>query len=663
MRVTVHAPKQQAYGYLQTGRFGEARALVEDICRAEPGDAEAWFLLGAINGQMGLFDETIACCRRAIAIQPDYADAHYNLAQALMHRLRFAEAAEAYRHVVQRHPGHAVAFDNLGYALQQTGQYEEAVACHRRALQLQPRNAEALNNLGNASLGLGRKEEAVECYRQALQINPNYAEASNNLATALQRLGDYREAERAFLDALRARPGYAAARTNYGTLLLAEGRHAEAEVQLRAALRDQPDASKARSGLLFCLNYHSIDAALIFREHREWDARHAAALGVGSAHANRPDPERRLRIGYVSPDLRTHSVAFFFESLLRHHDAALFETICYADVARPDATTARLQSLAGSWRNVAGQPPARVAEQIREDGVDILVDLAGHTGQDLMLAFARKPAPVQVTYLGYPNTTGLSAMDYRFTDAWADPPGQTEAWHSETLVRLPHGFLCYEPRPEADILVAPPPAVRNGYITFGSFNNVAKVTPDVVALWALILKRVPGARLLLKSKALQDISVRERYHNMFSREGIDAGRVELHGWIPSPGSHLALYDRIDIALDPFPYNGTTTTCEALWMGVPVITLAGRLHAGRVGVSLLSQIGLTEFIAENPERYLGKAVELAGDADRRATLRSELRERMKRSSLCDGASFARDVESAYRDMWRQWCASRPVARRG
>jgi predicted O-linked N-acetylglucosamine transferase (SPINDLY family) len=290
---------------------------------------------------------------------------------------------------------------------------------------------------------------------------------------------------------------------------------------------------------------------------------------------------------------------------------------------------------------------------VRQDNIDILVDLSGHTGTNRLPVFARKPAPVQVTYLGYPNTTGLSTIDYRLTDAWADPPGKTERWHTETLIRLPHGFLCYRP-PNATPAVAPPPVQANGHITFGSFNSLVKTTPAVVACWAHILQQVPDARLVIKNKSFRDPSVCARYQGLFAEHGIAPERLELVGWIDNLNNHLELYHRLDIALDPFPYNGTTTTCEALWMGVPVITLAGHTHAGRVGVSLLSRLDLTDLIAGDPDDYTQRAVRLAQDRATLARLRPRLRPRLQASSLCDGPAFARDVEAAYREMWRGWC---------
>jgi predicted O-linked N-acetylglucosamine transferase (SPINDLY family) len=371
-------------------------------------------------------------------------------------------------------------------------------------------------------------------------------------------------------------------------------------------------------------------------------------------HPNHPDPERRLRVGYVSPDFREHSVSAFLDPVIAGHDRRWFEVFCYAEVVRPDDTTARFRGLSDGWCSTLGMTDGAVAGRIRDDGIDILVDLAGHTAGNRLRVFAERPAPVQVTWLGYPNTTGLSAMDYRLSDAVADPAGEADALHSETLVRLANGFLCFAPPADAPE-VGETPALATGQVTFGSFNNLAKVTPDVVEAWADILNRIPNSRLVLKSRPLADEKTRERYLEMFGAHGVDPGRVELCSWIASKSGHLGAYERLDIGLDPFPYNGTTTTCEALWMGVPVVTLGGDRHAGRVGASILARVGLAGLVAETKADYVEQAVALAGDLDRLSALRGGLRSRMEKSPLCDAGGFARDIEAAYREMWRRVCA--------
>ena len=392
----------------------------------------------------------------------------------------------------------------------------------------------------------------------------------------------------------------------------------------------------------------------ILAEHRRWAQVHANVPGGVPRYANSRDPARRLRVGYVSADFRSHAVGFFFEPLLANHDRNVVEAVCYSGVARPDATTERLRSMASQWRDIGGLSTEQVASMIRADGIDILVDLAGHTSGTRLKVFAHKPAPVQVTYLGYPTTTGLPVMDYRFTDELADPEGE-DVYYTEKLLRLPGAFLCYRPLDNCPP-VSPLPAMEKGYVTFGSFNNLSKISPSVISLWVKLLQEVPGSRLFVKNPSLTDTATRERYYGLLEKQGATRDRVELQGRTATQAEHLALYSRLDIALDTFPYNGTTTTCEAIWMGVPVITLAGQRHAGRVGVSILSNAGFGEWIARTPEQYITLAAGLAADVKKLAALRANLRQRMSDSPLCDGQVFARKVETAYREIWRAWCAS-------
>ena len=417
----------------------------------------------------------------------------------------------------------------------------------------------------------------------------------------------------------------------------------------RQAIEIKHDFAEANSNLLFCMNYDTqTSQSEILVESRRWDANQAVP-GASNEPSNPSDSNRRLRVGYVSPDFRQHSVSHFLDAVFAGHNRHSFEVFGYAEVVKPDQETARFRDLSDGWCSTVGMTDPAVAERIRDDRIDILVDLAGHTANNRLLAFAERPAPVQVTWLGYPNTTGLSAMDCRLTDAIADPEGVADAQHSETLVRLPNGFLSYAPELDG------PPARTTGHVTFGSFNNLAKVTPEVVETWARILDRIPNSRLVIKSRPLADAGTRKRYLEMFVARGIDANRVELCAWIASKSGHLGAYARVDIGLDPFTYNGTTTTCEALWMGVPAITLSGDRHAGRVGASILTRVGHADFVAETEEAYVEKAAALANDLDRLSALRKDLRDRMRQSPLCDADGFARDIEAAYREMWRSACA--------
>ncbi|HEY9843927.1 MAG TPA: hypothetical protein V6D23_25880 [Candidatus Obscuribacterales bacterium] len=370
------------------------------------------------------------------------------------------------------------------------------------------------------------------------------------------------------------------------------------------------------------------------------------------SHAAPAREKKVLKIGYVSPIFRHHAAAFFIEPLLMAHDRQNYDVFCYSDVKTPDAMTRRLQSLAGNWRETHGLEHRALAELIHRDQIDILVDLAGHTAHNRLVVFALKPAPVQVTFRDYPNTTGLSTIDYRLTDAWADPPGLTERFHTEELVRLPLGFSCYLP-PESPA-VADLPALSSGYVTFGSFNNLCKLSPATLDLWAGVLRAVPGSRLLLKSLALADAPTCQNFKARFAAQGIAAERLLLQGHSPTFREHLDSYRQVDIALDPFPYNGTTTTCEALWMGLPVVTLAGSTHVARVGVSLLMSLGLKDWIANTQEEYIALARHLAADPAALKQIRAGMRACLRASTLCDAERFTRSVEAAYRTMWQRWC---------
>jgi predicted O-linked N-acetylglucosamine transferase (SPINDLY family) len=394
----------------------------------------------------------------------------------------------------------------------------------------------------------------------------------------------------------------------------------------------------------------AIGSEMLYEEATQWWQQHGIKKVATSHPVAVSKKFGRIKIGYISPDFREHSVSYFFLPFLEYHNRDSFEIFCYSEVKREDKITHRIKELSDHWRPIAWLRDRAVAEQVRQDGIDILVDLAGHTAENRLLVFAYKPAPVQVTWLGYPNTTGMPVIDYRFTDEIADPPGEADEYHSEILMRLPDGFLCYGPPDDAPG-VSGLPTHKNGRITFGSFNNLPKINPQVIGLWSRLLHQVADSRLLLKSKQFADEHVRQRFLDLFSVCGIGAERLRLLPRVASTAGHLALYHQVDIALDPFPYNGTTTTCEALWMGVPVITLRGDRHAGRVGASILTRLGLEEMIAQNEEAYVDIGVALAASMSALENLRSGLRSRMQSSVLCDGRSFARTMENTFQKVWQ------------
>jgi predicted O-linked N-acetylglucosamine transferase (SPINDLY family) len=571
---------------------------------------------------------------------------------ALRSQNRSEEAIAELRAACALEPGLAEAHHQLGNVLKGLRRYRECAASLREAARLAPDDPVVQLNLGVASLELGLLEEAVASFRRAIALEPARPEAHNILGHALLARGDCTGAKGCLMEALRLRPGYPAAHDNLGRVLKAQGRAAEAIAHHRIALaaRDRPET---HSNLLYTLNLlPGTEPGEIYAEHLAWARRHAVFS------ANPPvfslcdfDPSRRLRIGYISPDFVNHAVAYFFAPVLEAQDRENFETFCYSDAAVPDETTRRLRGAAAHWRDIAGWSDERVASLIARDSVDILVDLAGHTARNRLLVFARRAAPVQVTWLGYPNTTGLETMDFRLTDAITDPPGRTEAFHAEELARLPETFCCYGP-PSSSPPVGPLPALASGQVTFGCCNNLAKINASVIELWSRILRGIPASRLILESRGLADPETAAEVRRDFAARGVEPERVDFDGASLSVARHLARYHRIDIALDPFPYNGVTTSCEALWMGVPIVTLAGATHVARVGASLLTHLGAPEWAADSPDDYAAIAARLARDLPGLAEIRRSLRERMRHSPLCDAPRFTRHLEAAFRKMWLQ-----------
>ena len=652
----VEAHNNLGNAFLAQGHLEKAAASFRRAIALKPDSLEAHNNLGLVLKDQGRLEEAVACFRKTLALKPAYLEGIINLGITLHEQGKLEEAVACHHRATDLKPDFAEAHFYLGAALREQGRLEEASASFQKVLALQPNHIEALNSLGNTLLDQGRQEEAVTAYRRILSLKPNYTEVYSNLGNALKDQGKLEEAVACHQRAIALKPDYAEAHNNLGNALKDQGKLEEAVASLQRAVFLRPAYYKAHSNLLLCLNYLSrISQQVMYGQSVEWDKLVAGMLPPGLVHANSKDPSRKLRVGYVSADFKKHSVAYFFEPLLRSHNREHVEVYCYANVKKTDETTGRLQAAADHWRSIVGSTDTKVAEWIREDRIDILVDLGGHTGENRLLVFAYKAAPIQVSWLGYPNTTGMRAMDYRFTDAIADPPGEADTLYREKLIRLEHGFLCYQPDDSAPP-AGPPPCQEHDYVTFGSCNNLAKVTPEVVTVWASILRSIPASRLLIKAKPLADQETRNRYLQLFAENGVAAERLTLHGWLPAQKDHLELYRQIDVGLDPFPYNGTTTTCEAMWMGVPVITLCGDRHAARVGASIMHQVGLLELIAHTEQEYTDLAVSLAQDHQRLYDLRRNLRQRMQDSPLMDKTLFAGSVENAYLQMWRKWCTA-------
>ena len=638
----------------RAGDWDKAAAVYRQILQRWPRHPDALFLLGLVVQKSGNHAEAVALFLRAAKANPKFAKAHLQRGFSLNALAQPEAAATAFQAAIAGQSNLAEAHHQLGKTLQALNRLPEALTSLREATRRAPADAVFWLSRGLACMDGRQWDEAVESFQQAVQLDAVLPEAREILAQALMAQQRTAEAREQLTEALRLRPHFTDAHHDLGRLCAEEGLLAEAARHYRNALAVETQAATL-SNLLFLLNYlPDTDPATHFAEHRQWSEWFEQPLRQAwRPHANHPNPERRLRIGYVSPDLREHPVTSFIEPILKLHRRENFETFCYANVQAPDATTERLRRLAGQWRSIYKLDPDHVAELIRQDGIDILVDLAGHTTDNSLLVFARKPAPVQVTWIGYPNTTGLEAMDYRLTDALSDPPGQTEQWHSERLIRLPKTFSCYCAPPESP-QVGPVPALANGHVTFGSFNNFRKLSDPTIAVWARLLREMPDARLLVKSQGLGNPQVAKHLRDRFVGAGVSAERIQLHGAGLSKEQHMGLYNQVDLCLDPFPYNGTTTTCDALWMGVPVITLAGNTHVARVGVSLVSHLGFPEWAVETPEALVAKCRELTSDLPGLANLRLRLREQMRQSPLSDAPQFVAHLETAFRDLWQHWC---------
>ena len=667
------------------GKVDEAIACYRQASLLKPGFAEAHSNLGNALWDQGKFDEAVASCRRALALKPDLADAHNNLGNGLKGLGKLDEAIAAYRQAIHLNPNLADAHSNLGEALREQGMPDDALACCHRALELKPDLAEAHSSLANVFRGQGqlqeavasylralelkphsvevhsnladalweqgKREDAVACFRRAIELKPEFADAHCNLGNALWQMGQLDEAITGCRRALELRPNYAEAYNNLGNVYKDQGKLDEAIASYRKAVECKPSFVCAYSNLLFTLQYFDeASLASLQSAHAEFDRQFAAPLR--DEPAQRSTTERRsdrIRLGFVSPDLYRHPVGFFLIRILENLPKDQFDVVCYHDRIQKDDLTQTFQAAASEWHDVFGLGDKRLADQIRADQIDILFDMAGHTGHNRLLVFARKPAPIQITWLGYVGTTGLKEMDYILADRHLIPP-EAEPYYCEKILRMPDDYACYS---EPDDVPEPVslPALEKGYFTFGSLNNLTKITPHVVQVWARILHRVPQSRLVIRYRGLDDPTTRKRFVDQFAQEGIASDRLNLIGWCP-PATRMHLYHEIDLGLDPFPYSGATTTCDALWMGVPVVSCPLETFASRQSLTHLNTVGLTETVASNLDEYVEIAVSLANDLPRLERLRSGLRERMAASPLCDGKRFATQLSSILRNVWDQ-----------
>lgn len=612
---------EEAERHFISGNLDEAELSCNVLLEREPDNIESLFLLGNISAQKGAIRDALKHFSRAVSISPNLPVLRLNLGISLKLMQKYEESIAEFKEAVRLDPEYAPAWYQLGEVFEESNNLDEALQAYVKTIELEPLNTEAIQRTGDIYQKQNRLHEALEYYRKAIRLKPGNYIAYNNAGGILKSLSRTREALAFFRNALKIKPDLVLCGCNYLLTMLLSSENSPVDIS---------------------------------NAHKEWsDAYETPLIAHHTSHVNAAETDKALRIGYVSADFKSHPVAFFIEPILAAHNREKLTVFCYSNCESPDSITAQLERLADVWRPIHNVGDNEVCDIIRNDGIDILVDLGGHTLRNRLTVFARKPAPVQVTWLGYPATTGLKSIDYRITDAEADPPGLTEHLHSETLYRLPDTFICYRPPVNAPA-VAPLPSLTNGHITFGVFNSFSKITRDAVDLWCKILHLIPEAKLLIKAQGMEHEPMRAHVLEMFLSRGIPAKKIELAGQTWSIYSHLEMFGKVDISLDTFPYNGTTTTCESLWMGVPVIAKEGDSHVSRVGVSLLGAVGLTGLIAASAEDYVSLATFLARDTNNLKILRNNLRNRMQASKLLDTAGFTRNLEAAYRDMWQTWC---------
>ena len=651
--------------HYHAGQLAPAEQLCRQIVKEVPGNAYAWHLLGLLAYQVRRWDEALDCYRRALRLRPDLAEVHNSQGAALIGCGRWEEALQSIQQSLRLQPNNADAHHNQGIILQQLGRWQEAEASYLSALRLRPHFPQAHKDLSvlldaqsGLLLGQGQFAEAEARCRAALRHDPENPRACDNLGLALTAQEKLDEAVACYQHALRIAPNQGIVHNNLAIALATQGKTEEAIACFRRAAALTTDVHYVQSNYLFALHYTAAhDPEAIFSDHVRWGQKFVGreAWGVRreefTPHAARGtprDPERRLRIGYFSADFRDHVVGRYCEGVLRAHDRGQVEVFCYSSVSREDTRTQRIKELADHWRCLVPLSDAEVAGRILKDKIDLLIDLSGHSASNRLPVFARKPAPIQVSHFGYPASTGLAAIDYRLTDAYFDPPGMTEHLYSEKLVRMPEACWCYVPWDSPEI--GPLPAERPGAVTFASISTLNKMTEEVVALWAQILRELPESRMLVVTGAGR--AGDEQVRSAFARQGVGPERVALVGR-QRFDAYLRLFDDVDIVLDTYPYTGMNTTADALWMGVPVVTRAGRSCVSRLAVAPLMLAGLGDLISASAAAYVEAAVQLALDVPRLRELRGQLRDRVKRT-LGDVERFTRQLEAAYREMWKTYC---------
>ncbi len=642
---------RQAILLHEKGELSKAASIYRDILNKYPTHIDSLVNLSAIvynkNPQ-----ESLNLLRTARKIDPDNGSVHFNLGNLLQRHGFRQKAIQEFREVIRLQPQNAEAYFRLGVLFSEGGKLSDALFCYQKAFDLKPGDVRILNNLTEVLNRQGKYEEAELMAKKTLELNPNLVEAHGNLGNVYKKQGNYEKAEAHFKEALKLDPKQAKVLYHLGATLLFSNRHKEAAEHLRGAVEVDPEFYQSHSSLVYALNYiEEPSQKEIFEEHKQWGVQHSLGVQEEGWPWIERAPEKKIRVGFVSPDFKAHVVALFIQQLFKNYDKSQFEFYGYAEVENPDGYTSTFMSLLDGWRSTIGVSDQEVYQTIKNDQIDILIDLAGHTAGNRLKIFSMKPAPVQVSYLGYINTTGLKEIDYRFCDAFVNP-SETQQYYTEQLIHLPNSFTCYEPI-DPSPAVSETPGLASGHITFGCFNNTNKLTPGTIRVWSELLKQLPSSKLLLKSSHLNDKQTIARFRDQFMSRGIHKeqlvfkGSSEIH-------DYLATYNKIDIALDPFPHNGGTTSHDVLWMGVPMITLEGDRYVSRFGVSILNNLGYPEWIASNEKEYINKAIALASDVELLNTIRMGLRQKMKASPLCDGVAFSRNFENTLRSLWKKFC---------
>ncbi|MCK5295737.1 MAG: tetratricopeptide repeat protein [Alphaproteobacteria bacterium] len=616
------------------GRLSDAAGIYKKILEIEPNQPEATHLLGVVCHQTGNHEQALELISKAVNLKPDNSEFIGNLATVLADLKEYAKAEQFYMKALELAPEDATMYSNLGSVFNAQGRANAAEKCLRIAISIAPNYAEAWNNLGNSLKDLGNRKEAEKAYRKAIDLSPAFYIAHGNLGALLKNMGRFTEAIKILHHVTINAPNDHICWNNYGNVLSDIGRFEDAVSAYKKAISINPKYFEAYSNMLCCCQYiPSVTPESLEEIHKEWNDKYASKYTKESNTCNNND---KLILGFVSADFGRHPVGYFLVKFLESIDKNRCSVFMYSLRTSEDELTKRLKKTADKWVNAVGASDEVLTECIKNDKVDILFDLSGHTGKNRLLVFARKPVAIQVTWAGYVGTTGLAAMDYLIADKYQVKEG-TDNFYSEKIIRMPDGYVTYDaPEYMPDVLELP--ALSNGYITFGCFNNPCKVNDEVINIWSKILIKLPESKLLFKFNGFDDNGLNSNIIKKFAKNGVDSSRIIFEGKAPH-AEFLAAYNRIDIALDTFPYSGGLTTCEAMFMGVPTITCAGETFAGRHSFAHLSNVGLTETIACDFDEYVEKAIELAGNFEHLSCLRKNLREQVKASPLCDGKRFA------------------------